>query len=174
MTIDAVALAAEDTGSVRAFSSPFVRKSPVFQFWSHYATCVRLDVSIFRGVVLAEAVSAPGTTTPFRTAFVAAMAQVDLVPAKEAARRLGITVTTLYDWLGQSDHGLLVIRGEAVAIRYFQSGARGQGKIQIEAEEIDRIRELMRVSPVRAAPRRRNANARHLPGITVPLGRPTH
>jgi hypothetical protein len=95
-----------------------------------------------------------------------------LLSAKLAAERLGITVTTLYDWLGQSDCGLLVIRGQSVSIRYLQSGAKGQGKIQIESSEIDRLRELMRVVPQRAIPRRHHLNSEQFPGITVPLGRP--
>ncbi len=95
-----------------------------------------------------------------------------LLPTKEAARRLGITVTTLYDWLGQSDVGLLVIRGQRVTIRYFQSGANGQGKIQIESSEIDRLRKLMLVVPQKAIPRRHHFHAEQFPGITVPLGRP--
>ncbi|MCI0359736.1 MAG: helix-turn-helix domain-containing protein [Planctomycetaceae bacterium] len=98
----------------------------------------------------------------------------DLLTAKEAARRLGITVTTLYDWLGQSDVGLLVIRGQRVTIRYFQSGANGQGKIQIESSEIDKLRELMRVVPQRVTPRRHHLHSEQFPGITVPLGRPQH
>jgi hypothetical protein len=96
----------------------------------------------------------------------------ELLPTKEAARRLGITVTTLYDWLGQSDVGLLVIRGQRVTIRYFQSGANGQGKIQIESREVDRLRELMRVVPQRAIQRRPHLHSDRFPGITVPLGRP--
>src|SRR5947209_13376600 len=51
-----------------------------------------------------------------------------LLTAADAARRLGISVTTLYDWLGQSDCGILVLRGKSVTIGYFQAGARGQGR----------------------------------------------
>jgi hypothetical protein len=78
----------------------------------------------------------------------------------------------LYDWLGQSDRGLLTIRGQAVTIDYLQSGGRGQGKIQIEASEVDRIRDLMRVHPRRAATRRSPIQQDLFPGITVPLGHP--
>ncbi len=42
----------------------------------------------------------------------------DLLNPREAAQRLGITVTTLYDWLSQSDYGLLKIRGEQVTVDY--------------------------------------------------------
>lgn len=95
-----------------------------------------------------------------------------LFTAHETAQRLGITVTTLYDWLGQSDRGLLVIRGQAVTIDYLQSGPRGQGRIKIEAKEVERIRELMRVHPQHAKIVRRPILRRTFPGITVPLGRP--
>ena len=96
----------------------------------------------------------------------------ELLTAAEAARRLGIAVTTLYDWLGRSRIGELEIRGRRVTIDYLQAGAEGQGRIRIEAAEINRLRELMRVqalSVVRRAPR---TTPMHWPGITVPLGRP--
>ena len=96
-----------------------------------------------------------------------------LLNAGEAARRLGITSTCLYDWLGQSDRGLLVIRGQAVTVNYFQGGPRGQGRIRIEAAEVERLKELMRVLPQAYAPRRMPVRAVNFPGITVPLGRPT-
>ena len=48
----------------------------------------------------------------------------ELLVAKEAARRLGVTVSTLYSWLGQSARGLLVIRGVSVTIEYLQGGPR--------------------------------------------------
>lgn len=96
----------------------------------------------------------------------------ELVIPKEAARRLGITVTTFYDWLGQSDYGLLRIRGENVTINYFQGGPRGQGRIRIEASEVDRLKECMRVKPQRLVAHRKNNSRPSFPGITVPLGRP--
>jgi hypothetical protein len=96
----------------------------------------------------------------------------NLLSATEAARRLGISVTTFYDWLGQSDHGLFVIRGQRVIIQYFQGGARGQGRIRIESAEVDRIRECMRVRPCSARPRRQPVQRDAFPGITVKLGRP--
>jgi uncharacterized membrane protein len=96
----------------------------------------------------------------------------DLLSAKKAARRLGISVLTLYDWLGQADHGLLVIRGQRVLIDYLQGGAKGQGRIQIPVQEIERIKDLMRVRSRAAAVRRAPVRRDSFPGITVPLGRP--
>ena len=55
----------------------------------------------------------------------------ELLSAREAARRLGVVVTTLYDWLGRSDRGRLVLRGRAVSVHYFQGGAQGQGRMLI-------------------------------------------
>lgn len=92
--------------------------------------------------------------------------------AKEASQRLGVSVATLYDWLGQSDRGLLTIRGQAVTIDYFQSGRQGQGKIQIEASEVKRIRDLMRVRPQYAITRRAPIRRDSFPGITMHLGHP--
>jgi hypothetical protein len=95
-----------------------------------------------------------------------------LLTAADAARRLGISVTTLYDWLGQSDCGILVLRGKSVTIGYFQGGARGQGRIRVESREVDRILELMRVQPRPIAMRRQPIRRDAFPGITVPLGNP--
>lgn len=97
----------------------------------------------------------------------------ELLSAAAAARRLGISVTTLYDWLGQSDHGLLKVRGVPVTIEYLQTGPRGEGKISIESREIHRIRELLIVQPQSIAVRRPTRSTRSYPGITVPLGRPS-
>ena len=96
----------------------------------------------------------------------------ELFSAQEAARRLGVSVTTLYDWLGQSDRGLFLIRGQSVTIHYFQGGPRGQGRIRIEAAEIERLKELMRVRHRLAPPRRPAIRRDAFPGITVKLGRP--
>lgn len=96
----------------------------------------------------------------------------ELLTPKETARRLGIAVTTLYDWLGKSDHGLLVIRGQRVTIDHFQGGPKGQGRIRIEAGEITRLLELMRVKPQGIIPRASPVRQQTYPGITVPLGRP--
>ncbi len=98
--------------------------------------------------------------------------ETNFLSTTEAAERLGIARTTLYDWLGLSDRGLLAIRGQAVTIDYLQSGRQGQGKIQIEAGEVDRIRDLMRVRPRRAVIRRSPIQQDSFPGITVPLGHP--
>ena len=96
----------------------------------------------------------------------------EFLTAKEAASRLGISTTTLYGWLGDSDRGLLVIRGQSVTVDYFQAGRKGEGRIQIEPGEVERIRELMRVTPQRSIPRRAPIRRNRYPGITVPLGRP--
>ena len=95
-----------------------------------------------------------------------------LVAVKEAAMQLGVKPTTLYDWLGQSDRGQFVIRGQPTSIRYFQSGPQGGGRIMLELEEIHRLRELMRVRPNRIPKRRPPLRKSQFPGITVPLGRP--
>ena len=96
----------------------------------------------------------------------------ELLTAAEAARRLGVTTTTLYDWLGRSRIGALEIRGQKAVIQYFQGGARGQGRIRIEAGEVERLRDLMRVRPLHPAPVIRRPRIAAWPGITVPLGRP--
>lgn len=96
----------------------------------------------------------------------------DLLSPAQAGCRLGISVTTLYDWLGLSDRGLLVIRGQPVTIDYFQGGPQGQGRIRIEAAEVERVRELMRVRPQHLKPVRQRIPRQSFPGITVPLGRP--
>ena len=95
-----------------------------------------------------------------------------LLSTAEVARRLSIRATTLYDWLGQSDRGLLVIRGQPVTIAYFQGGAQGQGRIWMEATEVERFRDLMRVRPQPVLSRRPPTRPEIFPGITVPLGRP--
>lgn len=98
----------------------------------------------------------------------------DLLTINEAARRLGISAVTLYDWLGRSDHGLLEIRGHNVTVLYYQGGSRGQGRIRIPAAEVERLLQCMRVVPGKAPKRRRTTESmRSFPGITVPLGRPT-
>lgn len=96
----------------------------------------------------------------------------ELASAQEAARRLGMSVTSFYDWLRQSDEGTLVIRGQPATIDYLQGGPRGQGRIKLEVSEIERLKELMRVRPSPLRPRSPPIRARIFPGITVPLGRP--
>lgn len=95
-----------------------------------------------------------------------------LLTAKAAAQRLGVSALTLYGWLGLSDVGEFLIRGQQVTIRYFQTGPRGQGRIRIESGEVERVKELMRVRPQHVIPRRRPTRRDQFPGITVPLGRP--
>ena len=95
-----------------------------------------------------------------------------LLTADDAATQLGVSRTTLYDWLAQSDGGRFMLRGQLVTINYLQGGRRGQGRIKIERTEVDRLMELMRVNPkltrVRVAPRPKAA-LRH---ISAKLGRP--
>lgn len=97
----------------------------------------------------------------------------ELLTPAAAARRLGITVTTLYDWLGRSRIGQFEIRGRRVTISYLQGGAKGQGRIRIEADEVERVRELMRVTSFAPPPRRMPLRQHSFPHIHVPLGRPS-
>ncbi len=95
-----------------------------------------------------------------------------LLSSVDAAHRLGISVLTLYDWLSQSDAGQFEIRGQPVTIDYFQGGRRGQGRIMIEKQEIDRLLSLMRVTPkARRVPQRPQKKST-LQHITTRLGRP--
>lgn len=96
----------------------------------------------------------------------------ELLNADEAARRLGISTASLYGWLAQSNAGNLVIRGQAVTIDYLQGGPKGEGRIKIEASEIERLKDLMRVRPHSSTPRRPPIRQGYFPGITVKLGRP--
>ena len=52
----------------------------------------------------------------------------ELLTPAEAAPRLGITSTTLYDWFGRSRRNLLEIHGRRVTIEFFQTGAKAQGR----------------------------------------------
>jgi len=94
----------------------------------------------------------------------------DLLSAAEAARRLGISRETLYQWLADSNAGTLVIRGQSVTIDYFQGGPMGQGRIQIDANEVERIIELMHVRPRVHRKRRPPKRRRQYPGIYVEPG----
>lgn len=96
----------------------------------------------------------------------------DFLSPTDAARMLGITVTTLYDWLSQSDYGLFQIRGERVTVDYLQAGPLGHGRIRIAVGEVQRLLELMRVKPKRIVTRKPPIQRTAFPGITVPLGRP--
>ena len=96
----------------------------------------------------------------------------ELLSTTEAARRLGISRASLYTWLGESDAGCFLLHGQPVTIQYFQSGARGQGRIKIEAQEVERLRDLMRVQPRPHTVRRPAIKQTQFPGITVKLGRP--
>lgn len=96
----------------------------------------------------------------------------ELLSTDEAARRLGVSRATFYDWLGRSRHGMLELRGQRITIDYLQGGAQGQGRIRIEAREVQRLRELMRVLPRTVVSRKPIAKQQNFPGISVPLGRP--
>ena len=97
----------------------------------------------------------------------------DLLTAKEAADRLGVSVLTFYGWLGESDIGTFMLRGQPVTIDYFQGGRNGQGRIKIEAKEVDRIMQLMRVHPRPVQKRKPPTKRRHsYPGIYAELGDP--
>jgi transposase len=96
----------------------------------------------------------------------------EVLTSREAAQRLGIAVSTLYDWLAQSDSGTFSLQGQPVTIHYQQTGPRGQGRIKIDAAEVERLREAMQVHPCRQHARRRPILRWQFPGITVPLGRP--
>ncbi len=93
-----------------------------------------------------------------------------LLSAQEAAGRLGIAMTTLYGWLAQSDAATLLIRGRPVTIDYLQGGPKGQGRIRLEAQEVERLRDLMRVRPCLVRQRRPPTRRHSYPGITVELG----
>lgn len=95
-----------------------------------------------------------------------------LLTAREAANRLGIRPATLYDWLGQSDAGNFVVRGQPVTIAYYQGGPRGQGRILIESKEVDRLLALMRVVSNPPRGRRKPMPKPQLQHITAHLGRP--
>jgi len=102
----------------------------------------------------------------------AAMASEEMLTPKQAASRLGVTATTLYDWLGQSRRGFFVLRGQPVTVEFYQTGAKGQGRILIPVPEIARLKELMRVPVERTRTRRPPVRLDRFPGITGPLGRP--
>ena len=88
----------------------------------------------------------------------------ELLTAQEAARRLGISTASLYGWLGQSDAGTFVLRGQPVVVDYLQGGAKGQGRIKLEAQEVERLRNLMRVQPRSQPSRKLPVTQSHFPG----------
>jgi hypothetical protein len=96
----------------------------------------------------------------------------ELLTSRDAARRLGISVPRLYEWLALSDRGDFQLRGAPVTIDYFQGGAKGQGRIRIAAKEVDRLLGLMRVWPAPQRDRRSPARRPTLQHITAKPGRP--
>ena len=95
-----------------------------------------------------------------------------LLNSKDAATALGLSVSTLYSWLMQSDAGAFEIRGQPVTICYYQGGRRGQGRIRIGQSEIERLLSLMRVSPRPNPLRKKPMKKPALQHITARLGRP--
>jgi hypothetical protein len=96
----------------------------------------------------------------------------ELLSSGEAARRLGISIPRLYEWLALSDRGDFLLRGAPITIDYFQGGARGQGRIRIAAREVDRLLDLMRVKPVQRRKRQSPTRRSTLRHITAKPGRP--
>ena len=93
----------------------------------------------------------------------------ELLSTTDAARRLGISRSALYDWLSQSNVGQFMLRGQSVTIEYLQGGT-GAKDVWIEAREVERLKELMRFSRVRCC--RDDLPSKRTPGILVKLGRP--
>ena len=56
----------------------------------------------------------------------------ELLSTTEAARQLGISRASLYDWLSQSNARQFTFRGRPVTIEHLQGGAKGQGRIKIK------------------------------------------
>ena len=96
----------------------------------------------------------------------------ELLTAAEAADALGIRVSTLYDWLGQSDTGTFVLRSQPVTIAYYQGGRRGQGRIRIDRREVERLLGLMAATPHTLSRARCRTPTSPFQHITTPLGRP--
>ncbi|MCD0462482.1 DNA-binding protein [Roseiconus lacunae] len=96
----------------------------------------------------------------------------ELLDSETASKRLGVSTLTLYGWLSASDAGEFQIRGQAVTIDYFQSGRRGQGRIRISKNEVNRLLELMRVRPKSHRRRNRPTRKQARQHITSSLGRP--
>lgn len=96
----------------------------------------------------------------------------ELLSTDAAARRLGISRASLYDWIAKSNAGELVIQGQPTTIEHYQSGAAGRGRIRIPATEIDRLLKLMRVVPRQPLLRRPPTRQPEFAHIRVPLGRP--
>lgn len=95
-----------------------------------------------------------------------------LLTSTEAARRLGVSVHRLYEWLAQSDRGRFLLRGAPITVEYFQSGAKGQGPIRISVREVERLLDRMRVKPTTQRNRRNPTIRTALQHITAKPGRP--
>lgn len=92
--------------------------------------------------------------------------------SRDAAELLGISRSTLYGWLAQSDAGEFEVRGQQVTIDYYQRGRRGQGRIQLKLQEVERLLSLMRVAPKPARVHKRQKKQPQLQHITTKLGLP--
>ena len=96
----------------------------------------------------------------------------ELLSCGEAAAVLGLSKSTLYDWLSQSDAGDFVVRGKPTTIHYFQGGRKGQGRIKIAESEVNRLLSLMAVSPRSISYRKTPRPKGSLQHITTNPGRP--
>ena len=92
--------------------------------------------------------------------------------AQEAAEKLGISTSSFYDWLAQSNAGQFMLRGRSATIDYYQGGRKGQGRIRIKQTEVDRLMGLMRVAPQSPRSTRSPRQRPRLTHINSPLGRP--
>jgi hypothetical protein len=65
-----------------------------------------------------------------------------------------------------------VRRGQPTTINYYQGGRKGQGRIKIDSQELERLLELMFVSPKSQPTRRAPRKQTSMQHITTKLGRP--
>ena len=88
----------------------------------------------------------------------------------QAAAYLGIAVKTLYKWKRQArrNNGYLIFHGRAVAFRYRQTGAAGQGRILFELQWLDELKRAMEGD----FPKQQRVSRPTLPNIHVELGVP--
>ncbi|MBA4020254.1 MAG: molybdenum-pterin-binding protein [Pirellula sp.] len=114
----------------------------------------------------------PRRTRRRESAISEAPAPRQLLTPAQAACVLGIERTTLYGWLGLARRGLLVLGGRPFDLTFRQTGAAGQGRILLEAAEVERLREHLLVRPRTFVERRPRLPTRSFPGIHVPLGKP--
>lgn len=89
---------------------------------------------------------------------------------QQAAEYLGIAPKTLYKWKRQSiaNRGYLIFGGAAVRLRFRQTGAAGQGRIQFERHWLDELKSAMEGRPKK----RSQTRPTQLTHISSPLGLP--